>query len=96
MPEMRQRMKELQDQLPGLEAERDQYTQYYEVEREKKASHLTHEGVAEAQKQAGIGSFYVGNNMDFPHLLENALRAHVIYKRDKEYVVQGDEGGDCR
>ena len=91
VPAMKQKMKELQEQLPGLEEARDQYTQYYEVEREKKASHLTHQGVAEAQKQAGIGSFYVGNNMDFPHLLENALRAHVIYKRDKEYVVQGGE-----
>lgn len=91
VPAMKQKMKDLQDQLPALEEGRDQHTQYYEVEREKKASHLTHEGVAEAQKQAGIGSFYVGSNMDFPHLLENALRAHVIYKRDKEYVVQGGE-----
>ena len=88
---MREQMKKLQEDLPGLEAQRDQYIQYYEVEREKKAAHLTHEGIAEAQKQAGIGSFYVGNNMDFPHLLENALRAHVIYKCDKEYVVQGGE-----
>src|SRR5690606_29835704 len=42
-------------------------------------------------KVAGIGSFYVGNNVDFPHLLENALRAHVIYQRDKDYVVQNGE-----
>jgi preprotein translocase subunit SecA len=47
--------------------------------------------VAEAQKQADIGSFYVGNNMDFPHQLENALRAHVIYLRDKDYVVRNGE-----
>ncbi len=91
IPAMRERMKQLQEQLPELEAARDQHTQYYEVEREKKASHLTHDGVAEAQKVANIGSFYVGNNMDFPHLLENALRAHVIYQRDKEYVVQNGD-----
>ena len=89
--EMKQQMKQLQEQLPELEADRDQHVQFYEIEKEKKASHLTHEGVAEAQKQAKIGSFYVGNNMDFPHLLENALRAHVIYHRDKEYVVQNGE-----
>ncbi len=91
VPAMRERLKALQEELPGLEAARDRYAQYYEVERDKKAAHLTHEGIAQAQKQAGIGSFYVGNNMDFPHLLENALRAHVIYKRDKEYVVQNGE-----
>ncbi len=26
--------------------------------------------------------------MDMPHLLENALRAHAVYQRDKDYVVQ--------
>ena len=88
IPAMKEEMKRLEAQLPSLEESRDQHTQYYEVEREKKASHLTHEGIAQAQKEANIGSFYVGNNMDFPHLLENALRAHVIYQRDKDYVVQ--------
>ena len=91
VPALRDEMKRLQDELPGLEAERDTHTQYYEIEMEKKAAHLTHDGVAEAQKEAGVGSFYVGNNMDFPHLLENALRAHVVYKRDKDYVVRDGE-----
>jgi len=89
--ELKKKLEEQEAKLPELEAERDQYTQYYEVEREKKAAHLTHEGVAEAQKIANIGSFYVGNNVDFPHLLENALRAHVIYLRDRDYVVQNGE-----
>ncbi len=91
IPALREEMERLKRELPILEAERDKHTQYYEVEREKKAAHLTHEGVAEAQKVAGIGSFYVGNNMDLPHLLENALRAHVVYQRDKDYVVQNGE-----
>ena len=91
VPSMREELQKLQEELPRLEAERDRFTQFYELEPEKKAAHLTHEGVAEAQKQAGIGSFYVGNNMDFPHLLENALRAHAIYQRDKDYVVQQGE-----
>ncbi len=85
---MKQEMKELIEALPALEATRDRHTQYYEVEMERKAAHLTHDGIAEAQKEAGIGSFYVGNNMDFPHLLENAIRAHAVYQRDKDYVVR--------
>ncbi len=91
IPAMREEMKRIEEQIPQLEAERDQHTQYYEVEMDKKATHLTHEGVAEAQKQAGVGSFYVGNNMDMPHLLENALRSHVVYQRDKDYVVREGE-----
>jgi preprotein translocase subunit SecA len=88
---MRDEMKRLQGELPKLELQRDKHKRYYEVEKEKRAAHLTHDGIAEAQKFTGIGSFYVGNNIDMPHLLENALRAHVIYNLDKEYVVHNGE-----
>ncbi|MAX23636.1 MAG: preprotein translocase subunit SecA [Phycisphaeraceae bacterium] len=88
---MREEMKKIEETIPGLEAQRDQHVQYYELELEKKAAHLTHDGIAEAQKVANIGSFYVGNNMDVPHLLENALRAHAVYTKDKDYVVQNGE-----
>jgi preprotein translocase subunit SecA len=70
------------------EAEAIQHHQLFVVQRDRKQVHLTHEGVQYAQDEAGIGSFYVGANMELPHLLENALRAHVVYERDKEYVVQ--------
>ena len=88
---MKEKMQTLLAELPELDAARDQQTQYYEVEMDRKAAHLTHDGVAEAQRAAGIGSFYVGENIDVPHLLENALRAHAVYKRDKEYVVKDGE-----
>ncbi len=85
---LKDEMQKLLGELPALEADRDQYTQYYETEPEKKAAHVTHDGIAEAQKVADIGSFYVGNNIDFPHLLTNAVRAHTVYNRDQHYVVQ--------
>jgi preprotein translocase subunit SecA len=87
IPDLQARLKQLKEQLPALEAERGRFTQYYEVEREKKQAHLTHHGVVEAQKKSGLGSFYVGENIDMPHLLEQALRAHVIYERDRDYIV---------
>ncbi|MHC4361734.1 MAG: preprotein translocase subunit SecA, partial [Planctomycetota bacterium] len=62
-------------------------TQYYEVEYDKKAVHLTHEGVGAAQEIAGVGSFFTGANMEWPHLLEQSLRAHVTFEREKDYVV---------
>src|SRR3712207_209402 len=62
--------------------------QYYEVELDRKSVHLTHEGIAAAQEAAGVGSFYVGNNMEWPHLMEQSMRAHVVYERDKDYVVE--------
>jgi len=69
-----------QQRLPGA-------TQYYEVEYDKKAVHLTHEGVGSAQEIAGVGSFFTGSNMDWPHLLEQSLRAHVTFEKEKDYVV---------
>jgi len=62
-------------------------TQYYEVEYDKKAVHLTHEGVGAAQEIAGIGSFFTGSNMEWPHLLEQSLRAHITFECEKDYVV---------
>ena len=79
--------------LPELEKERDQFVQFYEIELDKKKATLTHEGVAEAQKEANIGSFYVGENMDVPHLLEQSIRAHTVYQRDRDYMVAADDKG---
>ncbi|MGH2270901.1 preprotein translocase subunit SecA [Anaerohalosphaeraceae bacterium U12dextr] len=78
-----QTLKQIEQDKARLET----MTQYYEVEYDRKAAHLTHEGIGKAQEIAGVGSFFTGSNMDWPHLLEQALRAHVVYEREKEYVV---------
>lgn len=54
-------------------ADRNKHLQYYEVKLGRKAAHLTHEGIAEAQRVAGIGSLYVDQNIDLPHLLEQSF-----------------------
>jgi preprotein translocase subunit SecA len=76
-----------QRQLDTAQAQLEQATQYYEVEADKKSAHMTHDGVGAAQEIAGIGSFFTGSNMEWPHLIEQSLRAHVVYEREKEYVV---------
>jgi preprotein translocase subunit SecA len=60
---------------------------------------LTHDGVEEAQRFAKsidptVGSFYVGDNIDMPHLVEQAVRAHIrLPARSRDYVVAADETG---
>jgi preprotein translocase subunit SecA len=49
---------------------------------------LTDEGVRAAEKMAGVESFYTAGNMEWPHLIDNALKAHHLYKRDVNYVVR--------
>ena len=83
-----------QDELPKAEDHEKTEVQMYEVELDRKSVHLTHEGIQKAQEFAGVGSFYIGSNMDWPHLLEQSLRAHVVYERDKEYVVERDLDGE--
>jgi preprotein translocase subunit SecA len=79
--------KATQDLAEG-EARKQGLTQYYEVELDRKSVHLTHEGFAAAQEAAGVGSFFVGNNVEWPHLMEQSMRAHVVYEKDKDYVVE--------
>ncbi|RME41821.1 MAG: hypothetical protein D6788_00420 [Planctomycetota bacterium] len=66
----------------------EQYRRYFIVQMERKQVGLTHEGVTIAQELLDIGSLYSGANMEWPHLIENALKAHKVYKRDIDYVVQ--------
>jgi preprotein translocase subunit SecA len=61
--------------------------QYYEVEYDRKAANLTHEGIGAAQEAAGVGSFFTGSNMEWPHMLVQALRAHIVFEKERDYVV---------
>jgi preprotein translocase subunit SecA len=81
----------LQGKLDQAQVALDNELQLYEVEKDRKSAHMTHDGTGVAQDIAGVGSFYVGANMEWPHLMEQALRAHLVYERDKEYVVQSGE-----
>ena len=87
VPELQKQMAAAKAELPGLERERSKFVQYFETKIERKQTHATHDGIAEAQRAAGMGSFYVDQNMDMPHLLEQSLRAHACYELDKDYVI---------
>jgi preprotein translocase subunit SecA len=89
----RKRQEQAKKQLEEATRRKEGETQYYEVELDRKSVHLTHEGIAAAQDAAGVGSFYVGNNMEWPHLMEQSMRAHVVYERDKDYVVERGQRG---
>jgi preprotein translocase subunit SecA len=61
---------------------------HYQVNEKDRSATLTDEGVREAEKMAGVESFYTAGNMDWPHLIDNALRAHNLFLRDVNYVVK--------
>lgn len=63
----------------------------FEVKEKEKAVHLNEPGIAEVEKQLNVGSIYTGNNMDWPHYIEQALRAHHLFKKDRDYIVKNGE-----
>ncbi|MEK7484039.1 MAG: preprotein translocase subunit SecA, partial [Planctomycetota bacterium] len=63
----------------------------YEVKEKEHSVILTEEGIEKAEKLVGVDSFYTGKNMDWPHLLEQSLKAHNLYNNDVAYVVEDSE-----
>ena len=63
----------------------------FEVKEKERTSHLTESGVRRAEQLAEVDSFYTAGNMEWPHLIDNALKAHHLYRRDVEYMVSGQE-----
>ena len=61
---------------------------HFEVKEKEHSAHLTDEGVRAAEKLAGVESFYTAGNMQWPHLIDNSLKAHHLYKLDVNYVIQ--------
>src|SRR5690606_19568716 len=61
---------------------------HFEVKEKEHTCHMTEDGVRYAEEIAGVESFYTTGNMEWPHLIDNALKAHHLYKRDVNYVVQ--------
>jgi len=61
---------------------------HFVVNEKDHSAHLNDDGVREAEKLAGVESFYTAGNMEWPHLIDNSLKAHYLYKRDVNYVVK--------
>ena len=62
---------------------------HFEVNEKDHSCHLTDDGVRAAEQIAGVESFYTAGHMEWPHLIDNSLKAHHLYKRDVNYIVDG-------
>ena len=69
--------------IPGLKEERD-----YTVDEKAKNAMLTEEGVQRVEDRLGVDNMYAAENIETLHHVEQALRAHIMYKRDVDYVVK--------
>ncbi len=63
----------------------------FTVDIKDKSVQLTESGAEKAERYFGIASFADIENADLSHHIQQALKAHHIFKRDNDYVVQDGE-----
>lgn len=72
--------------IPHLKRDQD-----YTVEEKTKTVTLTEEGNAHVEELLGVDNLYDLRHLSLVHHVIKALQAHVLYRRDVEYVVKDGE-----
>src|SRR5436853_1802722 len=77
--------------IRGEELEENKKTGDYVVDEKSHSAVLTEDGVDKAERLLGVGNLYDPGNMELLHCVEQALKAHTLYRLDHQYVVQAGE-----
>jgi preprotein translocase subunit SecA len=72
--------------IPRLVAEDD-----YTIDEKTKSATLTDSGAEKIEEWTGIPNVYDMEHVVEAHQINQALRAHALYLRDKDYIVNNDE-----
>ncbi len=72
--------------IPSLRRDTD-----YEIEEKHRSVAMTEEGVVHVEKLLGIDNLYDASHMDLVHHVQQGLKAHVIFKRDRDYLIKDGE-----
>jgi preprotein translocase subunit SecA len=72
--------------IPSLKQGKD-----YQLEEKSHTAFLTEEGVAHVEKLIHVENLYDPRNIETLHHVNQALRAHTLFKRDVDYVVKEGE-----
>jgi preprotein translocase subunit SecA len=79
--------------IEGKEPGEKYTTGDYTLEEKHRNVALTEEGFDKAARLLGLADIYSLDTIEWKHHVEAALKAHVLYKRDQEYVIKdGDDG----
>ncbi len=60
----------------------------YEVDEKSRTVVLTEQGIEKVEKALKVGNLFDLRNMEYIHMVYNALKAHTLFKRDKDYIVK--------
>ena len=67
------------------------HTGDYTVDEKAKSAALTEEGVAKVEKMLNVENLYEPANIELLHHVNQALKAHALFKKDVDYVVKDNE-----
>ncbi len=74
--------------IEGKEPGEKYTTGDFTVDEKHRTVALTEQGVLKVEKLLTMGNLYEAVNIEMNHHVQQALRAHVLYLRDRDYVVQ--------
>jgi preprotein translocase subunit SecA len=60
----------------------------YKIDEKARSVALTEEGVAHAEQMLGTENLYDPANIELLHHVNQALKAHTLFKRDVDYIVK--------
>lgn len=63
----------------------------YTLDEKARAAILTEEGVAKAEQVLKVDNLYDARNIELLHHINQALKAHTLFKRDVDYIVKNKE-----
>lgn len=63
----------------------------YNVDEKMKAATLTESGIQKMEKWLGVDNIYTERGIREVHHIEQALKAHALFKLDRDYVVKNNE-----
>src|SRR5450432_3460626 len=69
--------------IPGLRKDID-----YSVDEKAHSAILTDTGIERVEQRLGVGNLYNPENIEWLHHITQALRAHTLYKRDVNYLIE--------
>ncbi len=75
--------------IPRLRRDQD-----YTVDEKSRSAVLTEDGVARVEKLLAVENLYHPTNIETLHHVNQALKAHTLFKREVDYIV--DEGGKVK
>ena len=67
------------------------YTGDFTVDEKARSATLTEEGVAKVERLLNVENLYEPGNIEILHHVNQALKAHALFKRDVDYVVKEGE-----